>query len=154
MPSAVCEESAPLFPFEALQRAVCLLIQVRVVRQQLQRGSPDMPLSSHVQQLLQGCPEVFPGQPTDRISPACPGSALRSSPRWTWLKHLPREVSRRHRSQVTIPPPMSLLSSSPVSEAKSSRPVTETHPGRLYSRSCPFNRFPKLMGVDEGWSVD
>lgn len=36
------------------------------------RRKPDLPLISHLLQLIQGHTEVFPGQPNNIISPACP----------------------------------------------------------------------------------
>lgn len=40
----------------------------------------------------------------DVISPACPGSALGSSPCWTCLKHLPREALLWYSERVLEPP--------------------------------------------------
>ncbi|XP_076596224.1 tumor necrosis factor receptor superfamily member 5-like [Chaetodon auriga] len=43
-------------------------------------GSPDSPLASHFHTLLLRDPEAFPGQPSDIVTPVCPGSAPRSPP--------------------------------------------------------------------------
>ena len=50
-------------------------------------------------QLLRGGIRTFPSQPRDIISPVRPWSALRSPSGWAYLKHLPRETSRRHPDQ-------------------------------------------------------
>ncbi|MEQ2283987.1 hypothetical protein AMECASPLE_017101 [Ameca splendens] len=41
--------------------------------QQTQQRHPDIPLPRHLLQLLWGEPKVFPGQPRDRVPPACLG---------------------------------------------------------------------------------
>ena len=43
-----------------------------------EHGHPDFPLPGHVFQLFWEDPEVFPGQPSDIFTPACPGSSSRS----------------------------------------------------------------------------
>ncbi|MEQ2299957.1 hypothetical protein AMECASPLE_020411 [Ameca splendens] len=53
--------------------------------------SPDTSSSSSEE------PKVFPGQPRDIVPPACPGTSPGPPPSGTFLEHLPREPSRRHR---------------------------------------------------------
>ncbi|XP_072554986.1 iron-sulfur cluster transfer protein NUBPL isoform X6 [Paramormyrops kingsleyae] len=72
--------------------------------QQSQQGNTDFPLPGHFLQLLWGNPEVFPGQPRDRVPPACPGSSPRPSPSGTCL-----EASRRHPKQMPEPPHLAPL---------------------------------------------
>uniref|UniRef100_A0A3P9JLI5 Uncharacterized protein n=1 Tax=Oryzias latipes TaxID=8090 RepID=A0A3P9JLI5_ORYLA len=67
----------------------------RSVGQHSKQRYPDFPRPGHFPQLLWGDPEVFPGQPRDKVSPACPGSSPGAPPSGTCPEHLPREASRR-----------------------------------------------------------
>lgn len=74
--------------------------------QLFQQRCPNHPVSGHIHQLLQEDAELFPGQTTNAISPACPVSASGSPPYWTgailtrcpnhvnWLLSIQRRSSR------------------------------------------------------------
>ncbi|MEQ2222787.1 hypothetical protein ILYODFUR_030042 [Ilyodon furcidens] len=68
--------------------------------QQFQQRHPDFPLPRHLVQLFWGKPKVFPGQPGDKATLACPGPP----PSEKCVKHLPREVSRGPSKQMSEPP--------------------------------------------------
>ena len=117
--------------------------------QQLKHGNPDTPLPGHVHQILLGDTETFPGQPRDIICLACPWSSPGSPLRWSCLKHLPRETSRRHPDQMPEPPQLAppnmeeqQLYSGPlmdvrvpqhISKPEPVYPAKEVHFSRLYS---------------------
>ncbi len=44
--------------------------------------------------------------------------------------------------------------SHPISKGEPSHPTEEAHFGRLYSRSCSFGHYPKLMTIGEGRNKD
>ncbi|MED6259804.1 hypothetical protein ATANTOWER_032107 [Ataeniobius toweri] len=67
-----------------------------IQREKTQQRRPDVPLPTHLLQLLRGEPKAFPGQPRDIVPPACPGPSPGPPPGGTCLEHLPREGSRRH----------------------------------------------------------
>lgn len=64
------------------------------------QGHPDLPLPTHLFQLIQGNTEAFPGQQRDVIYPACPWSTLGPAPNGTSLKHL----ARRNAYHIPKPP--------------------------------------------------
>ncbi|KAK3567356.1 hypothetical protein QTP86_019916 [Hemibagrus guttatus] len=72
--------------------------------QQSKQGCPDLPHPRHFLQLFRRDPEVFPGQPKDIVSPACPGSSPVPLPGGACPEHLSRETSRRHPKQMPEPP--------------------------------------------------
>ncbi len=72
------------------------------VHRQLKFCSRHLP--SNILQLLQGDPEVFPGQMRYIIPPACSGSAPGSPTSWTCLENLQRKAPRRHPDQMPEPP--------------------------------------------------
>ena len=104
------------------------------------------------------------------ISPACPGSAPGSSPRWVCPKHLPRETSWRHPNQIpnhlnwllstwrssSSTLSLSLISETPhpISKAEPSHPAKEAHFCCSYAWSFSFGHYPDLMAIGEGWDVD
>uniref|UniRef100_A0AAX7UHU7 Sodium channel protein n=1 Tax=Astatotilapia calliptera TaxID=8154 RepID=A0AAX7UHU7_ASTCA len=59
--------------------------------QQPKQRSPDLPLPSHLLQLVRGNTKAFPGQPRDIISPVFPGSAPGPPPCGTCLELLNQE---------------------------------------------------------------
>ena len=87
----------------------CFLSRFGSRVQQLKQGNPDAPLPSHIHQLFQGDTEMFPSQPSNIITPACPGSTLGSPPRWACPKHLPRETYRRNPEQMPKQPQLASL---------------------------------------------
>uniref|UniRef100_A0A3Q2UKG5 SH2 domain-containing protein n=1 Tax=Fundulus heteroclitus TaxID=8078 RepID=A0A3Q2UKG5_FUNHE len=114
----------------------------------LSGGGPDVPLPSHLGQLLRRNPKAFPGQPGDIVPPACPGSSPGPPPGGTCPEHLSREASRRHPDQMPEPPQLAPLDGEP-------RHTTEkTHFSRLYPGSRSFGHDPKLVTIDEGKNVD
>uniref|UniRef100_A0A8C6NX42 Ig-like domain-containing protein n=1 Tax=Nothobranchius furzeri TaxID=105023 RepID=A0A8C6NX42_NOTFU len=88
-PSCVSSER---FPSWAIAILVLLVLIVS--------AGPDIPLPSHLDQLLRGNPKAFPGQVRDIVPPPCPGSTFRPSPGWTFPENLTREASRRHPNQI------------------------------------------------------
>ncbi|KAK3570249.1 hypothetical protein QTP86_017124 [Hemibagrus guttatus] len=118
----------------------------------------------HFLQLFRRDPEVFPGQPRDIASPACPGSSPGPLPGGACPEHLPRETSRRHLKQMPKPPQLppfdveeqwlysELLPGDgapyPISKGAPRHPTEEAHFGRLYPGSYPFGHDPELMTID------
>ena len=45
-----------------------------------EQGHPHLPLPGHFLHLFQEVPKAFPGQPSDIVAPACPGSSSGSTP--------------------------------------------------------------------------
>ncbi|KAL4009579.1 hypothetical protein ACER0C_003431 [Sarotherodon galilaeus] len=74
-------------------RALSTLTVITRLGQQPEQRSPDPPLPSHLLQFVWGNTKAFPGQLKDRISPACPGSALGPPPDGTCPEHLAQEAS-------------------------------------------------------------
>ncbi|KAF7656071.1 hypothetical protein LDENG_00046740 [Lucifuga dentata] len=72
------------------------LIRVQVAEAADSADRHTLPVPSQALYLLLGDSQVFPGQPGDIVSPACPGSSLGPLPSWTCLEDLPRETTRRH----------------------------------------------------------
>ncbi|KAK3567605.1 hypothetical protein QTP86_020291 [Hemibagrus guttatus] len=114
-------------------------------------------------------PEVFPGQPRDIVSPACPGSSPGPLTGWACPEHLPRETSRRHPKQMTEPPQLPPFdveeqrlyseplpgdrAPHPISKGVPRNPTEEAHFGRLYPGSYPFGHDPELMTIGESRNV-
>ena len=73
------------------------------------RRRPDFPLPGHIIQLLREDPKVFPGQPSDIVTPACPGSSSGSPPGGACQEH-PRG---RHPGGIQYRCPPGWWSSSP-----------------------------------------
>ncbi len=69
-----------------------------------QQGARDLPFSGHISQFWPGVPKRFLGQFGDISSPLGPGSALRPSPSWPCLEHLPRTATRTHPCLMHEPP--------------------------------------------------
>lgn len=63
------------------------------------------PKTIHLLQLIQWDTKVIPGQPSDVVPPAYPGSPFSD----TCPKHLPRETSRRLMKQMPEPPQLDPL---------------------------------------------
>ena len=82
----------------------CCLSETRSRGQQPEQRDPNVPLPGYFHQPLQGDIKMFPSQPRDIITPACPWPTLGSSTRWACPKHLPRETSRRHPEQMPEKP--------------------------------------------------
>ncbi|CAI5657716.1 unnamed protein product [Oreochromis niloticus] len=80
---------------EGLKSPHCTLETLRAGSwgQQPKQRSPDLPLPSHLLQLVRGNTKASPGQLKDIISPACPGSALGPPPNGTCPEHLAQEAS-------------------------------------------------------------
>lgn len=111
--------------------------------------SSDLPLSSHLDQLLHGNPKAFPGWPRSIVSPTCPGSSCGSpaggvgpehhtlggvaeaSQHLNWLLARRSSSSSLSRFQMT--------ESRPISRGESRHPVEETNFGCLYRRSRSSN---------------
>ena len=70
---------------------------------------PDFPHPGHVLELLREDPKAFPDQPSDRVTPACSGSSLRSPPGGACQEYLPRKASRGHAIQIPEPPQLAPL---------------------------------------------
>lgn len=49
---------------------------------------------------------------------------------------------------------ISYLIAYPISKAKPSHPMKETHFSRMYPQSHCFGHYPKLMTIREGWNID
>ncbi|KAL3970244.1 alcohol-forming fatty acyl-CoA reductase [Sarotherodon galilaeus] len=138
--------------------------------QQPKQRSPDLPLPSHLLQLIRGNTKAFPGQPRDIISPACPGSAPGPPPGGTCPEHLTQEAPRRHPCQMPEPPQLAPFdveeqrlyseplpdgrTSHPISKGEASHPSEEAHFCRLYPRSRSFGHYPQLVAIGEGRDVD
>ncbi|CAI5669495.1 unnamed protein product [Oreochromis niloticus] len=71
--------------------------------QQPKQRSPDVPLPSHLLQLIRGNTKAFPGQPRNISSPACPVSAPGPPPGGTCPEHLAQEAPRGHTCQMPEP---------------------------------------------------
>ncbi|KAK3548823.1 hypothetical protein QTP70_020713 [Hemibagrus guttatus] len=115
----------------------------------------------HFLQLFQRDPEAFPGQPSDIVSPACPGSSPGPFPGGACPEHLSLETSRRHPKQMPEPPQLppfdveeqrlysELLPGDrapyPISKGAPRHSTEEAHFGRLYLGSYPFGHDPELM---------
>ncbi|KAK3507331.1 hypothetical protein QTP70_014461, partial [Hemibagrus guttatus] len=122
-------------------------------------GPDDIPV-----ELFRRDPEVFPGQPKDIVSPACPGSSLGPLPGGACPEHLSREMSRRHPKQMPEPPQLppfdveeqrlysELLPGDrapyPISKGAPCHPTEEAHFGHLYPGSYPFGHDPELMTIE------
>ena len=91
----------------------------------------DIPLPRHFLQLFREDPKAFPGQPSDIVTPACPGSSSGSPPGGACQEHLPRKASRGHPIQMLL----SLYSEPlpgdraphPISKGAPHHPAEETH---------------------------
>ncbi|KAK3508267.1 hypothetical protein QTP70_017786 [Hemibagrus guttatus] len=81
----------------------------------------------HFLQLFRRDPKVFPGQPRDIVSPACPGSSPGPLPGGACPEHLPRETSRRHLKHMPKPPQL---------------PSFDVEEQWLYSELLPGDRAP------------
>ncbi len=95
--------------------------------QQPEQGRPDFPLPRHLLQLFQEDPKAFPGQPSDVVTPACPGSSPGSPPGGTCLEYPPREAYKGHLIQMPEPPQLAPL---------------DVEEQRLYSELLPGDRAP------------
>ncbi|KAL3983525.1 myosin XVIII [Sarotherodon galilaeus] len=131
--------------------------------QQPKQRSPDLPLPSHLLQLIRGNTKAFPGQPRDIISPACPGSAPGPPPGGTCPEHLTQEAPRRHPCQMPEPSQLTPFdveeqrvyseplpdgrTSHPISKGEASHPSEEAHFCRLYPRSRSFGHYPQLVAI-------
>ena len=115
-------------------------------------------------------PKAFSGQPSDRVTPACPGSSSGSPPGGACQEHLPRKVSRGHPIQMPEPTQLAPLdveeqrlyfkfllgdrAPHPICKCAPHHPVEETHFGRLYAGSYSFDHDPKFMAISEGRNVN
>ena len=88
-----------------------------------EQGQPDFPLPSYF-------PKAFPGQPSDIVTSACPGSSLGSPPGGACLEHPPRKVSRGHPILMAEPPQLAPL---------------DVEGQLLYSELLPGDRAPHLI---------
>lgn len=121
-----------------------------------QQGAPETSLTRHFHQLLWGNSKAFPGQQSDLISTAFPRFALGSPPRWTCLKHLPREASRSY--PIQMPSRLHWLLSmqrSTSSNLSSSRRSELLVPSLRLSTHFTFLSFPSLpQGHDHSWWLE
>ena len=74
-----------------------------------EQALPDFPIPGHFLQLFREDPKAFPGQPSDIVTLACPGSSSWSPPGRTCQEHLLREASRGHLKQIPEPPQLAPL---------------------------------------------
>ena len=123
-----------------------------------EQGHPDFPLPRHLLQLFREDPKVFPGQLSDIVTPACPGSSLGSPP--GGMPGIPPEgpshlswLLSMWRSSGSTP------SSSQVTELLAltlrERPATlRKKLGCLYPGCYSFSHDPKFMAIGEGRKVD
>ena len=111
---------------------------------------------------------MFPGQSSDIVTPACPGSFLGSPPSGACQEHLPRKASRGHPIKMPEPPQLAPLdveeqrlysellqgdrAPHPVSKGAPCHPAEETL--FLSYLSYSFGHDPKFMTIDEGRNVD
>ena len=74
-----------------------------------QQGHPDFPLPGHFLQLFRENPKAFPGQLSDIVTLACPGSSSGSLPSGTCQEDFLREASWGHPKQMPEPPHLAPL---------------------------------------------
>ena len=74
-----------------------------------EQGHPEFPLGGHFLQLFREDPKAFPGQPSDIVTPACPGSFSGSPPGGACQEHLLRDASRGHPIQMPEPPQLASI---------------------------------------------
>lgn len=89
----------PLLIRYILERGRCRLL-VQVVGEVSLTWKPKAPCSQPPPLLFHWQPKLLLSQPGHIVSPAYPESAPGPPPGWACLKHLPREVSRRHPKQM------------------------------------------------------
>ena len=124
-----------------------------------EQGHPDFPLPGHFLQLFRGDPKAFPGQLSNKVTPACPGSSSGSPHGGTCQEHLLREASQGHPKQMPKPPQLAPLDvegqrlySELLSGDRAPHPnsAEETHFGHLYPGSYSLGHDPKFIAIGEG----
>ena len=113
---------------------------------------------------------MFPGQPSDMVTPACLVSSLGSPTSGICQEHLPREPSRGHPIQMPEPPQLAPLdveaqglysellpgdrAPHPISKEVPCHPEEEPHFSHFYPGSYSFGHDSKFIAIGEGRNVD
>ena len=104
-----CDRNASMSKSPSIPSIFFRLSRARSRGQLPEQGHPDLPLPGHFLQHFREDPKAFPGQPSNTVTPACPGSSSGSPPSGTCQEHLLREASRGHPKQMPEPPQLAPL---------------------------------------------
>ena len=114
---------------------------------------PDFPLPGAFLQLFREDPKALPGQLSDIVAPACPGSSSgllsMEHARNTQLAPLDAEEQRLYSELLPGD-----RAPQPISKGAPCHPAEETDFSRLYPGSYSFGHDPKFMAIGEGRNID